>query len=552
MVSYKINKNSIDSVVVIQARLNSSRLPGKVLLPINSIPVVVLTANRAGNTGKKVLVATSNERSDDQLCEELQKNHINFFRGSLNNVLGRIVSALDGYNDNTIVFRLTADNVFPDGDLLDELQNYFIKNKSNYLQCHDADSGLPTGLSAEIMLLRSLRHANTKTNLSYDLEHVTPYIRRVHGENLYIKYLNLNLGNYRATIDTFEDYIDVQKAFQGVEDPVNIKWMNLVENLKTIQLNVFAKKPITSLVLGGAQFGMEYGINNSHGMPRFTEISNIIKLASANGIEYIDTARTYGDSEKNIGQVFQKKAEFKLKVITKLDLPKFSKIFKDKTIVEAFVRKSVFNSCVELKTNKLECLMLHRAEYLFDSNRFVLDALIELLNDGYIKSLGVSVQSPEELKEVLKYKEITFIQMPFNLLDYRWEVVLKELDEAKRSRTLNIHVRSIFLQGLFLSDNIGLWSSANVIDPDVNICWLKSTVIKLNRDSLADLCIAYVKSMSWADGIVIGVETEDQLKQNFKYFEKQTLTKDEIAYVNSSRPVLSKKTLDPSCWNIQK
>ena len=138
--------------------------------------------------------------------------------------------------------------------------------------------------------------------------------------------------------------------------------------------------------------------------------------------------------------------------------------------------------------------------------------------------------------------------MPCNIFDYRWEKVLKELNKVKKTRILNVHVRSILLQGLFLSDNIDLWKYANDSNPHIAISWLNSMVIKLNRSSIADLCIAYVRSMSWIDGIVIGMETEDQLKKNLKYFETKFLTKDEVEYVNSSRPILSPKTLDPSCW----
>ena len=63
----------MNSVVIIQARTNSTRLPGKVLLPISSIPIVVLSAKRAVNTEKEVIVVTSNEETDDALCSELKK-----------------------------------------------------------------------------------------------------------------------------------------------------------------------------------------------------------------------------------------------------------------------------------------------------------------------------------------------------------------------------------------------------------------------------------------------------------------------------------------------
>ena len=75
------------SIVVIQARTNSKRLPAKVLLPISKLPLVVLSAKRAGNTGNKLLVVISNESKDDLLCVVLKQYSIKYYRGSLNNVL---------------------------------------------------------------------------------------------------------------------------------------------------------------------------------------------------------------------------------------------------------------------------------------------------------------------------------------------------------------------------------------------------------------------------------------------------------------------------------
>ena len=109
----------MNSVAVLQARTNSSRLPGKVLLPIKGIPLAVLAAKRAANTGRNVIIATSLESSDDGLAALIQSNGLRCFRGSLKNTLDRFVSALSVYDDQDIVFRLTADNVFPDGALLD-------------------------------------------------------------------------------------------------------------------------------------------------------------------------------------------------------------------------------------------------------------------------------------------------------------------------------------------------------------------------------------------------------------------------------------------------
>ena len=140
--------------------------------------MVVLAAKRAANNGKRVLVVTSSHESDDLLCSCLQFNQIEFFRGSLDNTLERFIMALSEYEDNTIVHRLTADNVFPDGILVDELEKEFIDKEYEYLICNGSDSGLPYGLSVETFRLASLREAYKLANSKYDLEHVTPYVKR--------------------------------------------------------------------------------------------------------------------------------------------------------------------------------------------------------------------------------------------------------------------------------------------------------------------------------------------------------------------------------------
>ena len=150
-------------VAVLQARTNSSRLPGKVLLPIKGVPLVVLAARRAANKGIDVVVATSKEESDDALVRVLQEYGISFYRGSLNNTLERIVGALSGFDDETRVFRLTADNVVPDGQLLEEIAKDFENRKLDYICGNGVESGLPYGVSAELTYLKHLREAAIST-----------------------------------------------------------------------------------------------------------------------------------------------------------------------------------------------------------------------------------------------------------------------------------------------------------------------------------------------------------------------------------------------------
>jgi NAD(P)-dependent dehydrogenase (short-subunit alcohol dehydrogenase family)/spore coat polysaccharide biosynthesis protein SpsF (cytidylyltransferase family) len=224
-------------IAVLQARTNSSRLPGKVLLPINGLPVAVLAAKRAANTGRMVIVATSTASSDDGLASYVQSEGIRCFRGSLDDTLDRVVNALPEFDDRTVVFRLTADNVFPDGTLLDEMEKEFLEKNLDYLACNGEPSGLPFGVSAEVTRLGHLREAARESALAYDREHVTPYVIRKFGRRVFQNYKALNKGHLRSTIDFLDDYLRVQKVFSGVADSINVSAIELIDRLEKLSLS---------------------------------------------------------------------------------------------------------------------------------------------------------------------------------------------------------------------------------------------------------------------------------------------------------------------------
>lgn len=216
------------TIYVIQARTNSTRLPAKVLLPINNLPIAVLAAKRASNLGIETLVLTSKEKTDDYLCSVLESHGISHYRGSLNNTLDRFVTALEEYDGSTVVVRLTADNILPDGLFISEVVNEFIETGLKYLSTTGDSTGLPYGMSAEVMYLSSLREASLNTKDCFDCEHVTPYIRRKYGENTYTKLSSLNLTDLRCTIDTFDDYLYMANILLNVSDAINENAMNII------------------------------------------------------------------------------------------------------------------------------------------------------------------------------------------------------------------------------------------------------------------------------------------------------------------------------------
>lgn len=536
------------SIAVLQARTSSSRLPGKVLLPINGIPLAVLAAKRAANTGREVIVATSSLTSDDALADVLNAHGLNCFRGSLESPLERIVRALDAYPDSAIVFRLTADNVFPDGLLLDEIEEAFVQGEYEYLCCNGIESGLPYGVSAEVTRVGHLRWALDNAVDAFDTEHVTPLIIRRFGRCYFEHYKSRRLGLLRCTVDNLDDYLLVQKLFRSVTDPVNVPCEELMQRLEASPSRPIVTQAPDKLVFGTVQLGLDYGVSNKSGRPDLTQARKMLRTAVINGVKYIDTARAYGTSEAVVGAAFKGGWEGRATVITKLSPLADCPADADPLWVRAAVDASIFESCHQLETNTLDVVMLHRAAQFVQWQGAAWERLAELRQQGVVAALGVSVQNPVELQRALEEPLVSHIQLPCNLLDWRWDDSIQLIKEAKQGRSLIVHVRSALLQGLLVNDNEASWRSAHVDDSATVREWLDNQASTFGRSSIADLCFAYLRALTWVDGIAVGMENTEQLLENLDLFCKPSLEPGQISALQASRPRLTELALNPACW----
>ena len=195
---------------IIQARVNSSRLPAKVMLDLDGKTLLERVYQSVQTSTKidKIIVATSNENTDDIIELKLSTLGVTVYRGSLNNVLERFYDAAKKYKAVNII-RVTADNPLMDGNIIDELITIYEKNKCNYSMFSNA----VYGLSAEIFSFHSLEKANTFARNDFDKEHVTPYIKKK--KKVYIKDIKKEYRkpNISATIDTINDYIKMQQFY---------------------------------------------------------------------------------------------------------------------------------------------------------------------------------------------------------------------------------------------------------------------------------------------------------------------------------------------------
>lgn len=538
----------MDSVVVLQARTSSTRLPAKVLLPISGVPLAILAAKRAGNMGKNVLLVTSTEREDDALVEMAEAFDVRTFRGSLSDTLKRIVDALSKYCDDTLVFRLTADNIFPDGLLLSQMEQDFLNRSVEYLSCNGEPSGLPYGVSVELTRLRSLREAALRCSSKEDREHVTPYIRRTFGVNYFEKYKELGAGHFRATIDCIDDYIRIERLLSHVEDPVNISFLDLTSKLKYTKYHPIGLRAVPKLVFGTAQLGFNYGVTNRNGPPDLNTSERLLKEAISSGMTHFDTARAYGNSEEVIGAALGPGWRDRVSVITKLSPLVACPPAAGKSTVSAFVDASVFESCARLRCKSLDVLMLHRVDHLDAWGGAVWSRLRQHHSNGLINKLGVSVQDPNELMKALAVPSITHIQMPFNIIDSRWDGVIPEIRKMKAARELIVHVRSGLLQGLLTTADVHLWRKAHVKKPNVIIDWLKRMCVHTGKRDAVELCISYLNSLEWIDGVVVGMETFEQLVHNIHSFCGGLISDEHIEVIELSRPCLGEDTLNPTNW----
>jgi spore coat polysaccharide biosynthesis protein SpsF len=449
--------------------------------------------------------------------------------------------------DDDVCVRITADNVFPDGSFVGSLLEEFLAAGCDYLNTANT---LPYGLAAEMFRVDCLRDAAAATRADHDIEHVTPWIKRHRQCQMSRNAFGFGaIRSLRCTIDTLEDYVAMSRLFRPFADPVAVDFRDLVGALVAAAASTevsAAPRPGPALVVGTVQLGMAYGRGNRTGKPSLDAAIDIVKAAARHGITQFDTARAYGDSEHVLGLAARQVSEPGLQIITKLsplpadisDLPP--------RVLSGLVEGSVYRSLFELRVGRLPTLLLHRATQVGDRDGFVWNELKRLREQGLIGRLGASVQSPAELEAVLAVPEVEHVQLPFNLLDRRWDELLRT---RSRGGAVTIHVRSAFLQGLLAGADEAAWPKIAGVDPRAILGTLDGLVERFGRESRTDLCLAFVRAAPWVDGVVVGMETEDQLLENIRLFGKPTLEPGQFDHVRAAFRAIPEALLDPSKWN---
>jgi len=245
---------------------------------------------------------------------------------------------------------------------------------------------------------------------------------------------------------------------------------------------------------------MPYGINNTYGQLSVKGAAEILGKAREAGLDTLDTAMAYGSSEKVLGQIGIQD----WRVITKLPA-----VPVDCADVMEWVRNEVQSSLDRLGTSRLRGLLLHRSDQLLGPHGIKLyEALISLKHGKVVEKIGVSIYAPEELDKLFPDYDLDLVQAPLNVLDRRF--ITTGWLERLHSSGVEIHARSVFLQGLLLmscnerQSRFLRWQSL----------WIRwDNWLRENHLTALQGCLGFVFAHADIDKVVVGVDSQQHLSE---------------------------------------
>lgn len=286
---------------------------------------------------------------------------------------------------------------------------------------------------------------------------------------------------------------------------------------------------MSKLSLGTAQFGLDYGINNTRGRIPSKEVFQILDAAHSGGIDTLDTASVYGDSEKVLGDYLRKSSR------------KFRIVSKTKEVSEKTAKISLRNSLKTLGVRSLYAYLLHDFE-AFANDPSAWRTMQALKDTGVVDKVGFSLYRPRELDWILDHQvQADIIQVPVSIFDQRFLPVL----EKARGRGIEIHARSVFLQGLAFKDIEGL--DRRFEDMRGPLGELRSLSAR-TCFSLSRLCFGFVARSPFIDRVVVGVDGLAQLQE---LMAEDKIPDDIVAQLGRFR-IDNEQILLPFLWSEKK
>jgi len=282
------------------------------------------------------------------------------------------------------------------------------------------------------------------------------------------------------------------------------------------------------LALGSAQFGLDYGVANRTGQVTRAALLEILSHAAQAGLDTLDTAIAYGDSEARLGEA----GLARWQVVSKL--PRLPADVGDD--VPGWVRGQVQGALTRLRVPALAALLLHHPADLCGPHGVALTGALAALRDrALVRKTGVSIYDPAELDALWQHDAVQLVQVPFNIVDRRLQ--RSGWLDRLQARGIEVHVRSVFLQGLLLLPpgqrpaRFERWQSL----------WARwDQWLQQHRLTPLQACLRYVLSLPGVDRVVVGVDSLVQLREILSACDgalpvlPDDLASDDLALINPS------------------
>lgn len=281
---------------------------------------------------------------------------------------------------------------------------------------------------------------------------------------------------------------------------------------------------LSEMTLGTVQLGLRYGIANKLGKPSQQTACEIIATALRLGVNSLDTARAYGDSEQIIGQRLKQYESLKdgLAITSKLQVQ--AEDDAPDAVIQREVEELCASSLQNLGTKRLRFLLLHRASDMHKAKGAVGRAMEALIRKGMIGGAGVSVYTQQDILEMLEYPVYTAVQLPLSVFDQR--LIDSGILEELRRRDIVVFVRSVYSQGLMLMDPDSLTHPAL---KEHAVPYLRQLRARCDAKGCTPVqyALSFVRRLPAVSSLVLGADSPDQVAEDAALFDQPPMDDEE-------------------------
>lgn len=298
------------------------------------------------------------------------------------------------------------------------------------------------------------------------------------------------------------------------------------------------------LVLGTVQFGMKYGLRNTHGQPSSEESFSILDAALAAGIDTFDTAWAYGTAEDVLGEWIQDRSLAGTAHIISKMRPHAFNDYPDGTKAADVVRMELEKSLKRLHLESLDGYLFHSPHYIY--LKHAVEGLQKARDAGLVKHIGVSTYDEAEALQAAELG-VDYVQVPYNAFDQRLDAT--DFFEIAEKNKVIVFARSPFLQGLLLMQPGALPEHLSYLRPHLEQF---IAIARRHHMTQTEAALRFVDAECRGDYIVFGVDTLEQFTEDFILMQKRPalVAKDGwTAEMRATFKDLNRGAINPSLWN---